>query len=139
MSNLSVKVIPRYDTLGFSSLYFCYTWWVWSSCLEFWSDVCNNNLRIMQLLPIRKVDICQQARYNIRISIANPNGQTVRWFMEYFKNFDQNCTCGQPIRWQQNYSDFFQKGFVNLNEFVALTCVLSNRITRLIYFEVTKI
>ena len=36
-------------------------------------------------------------------------------------------------------TDFFQKGFVNLNEFVALTCALSSSITRLIYFEATKI
>ena len=36
-------------------------------------------------------------------------------------------------------SELFQKGFVNLNEFVALTCALSSPITRLIYFEVTKI
>ena len=86
---------------------------------EFWSEFLKNNLRIMQLFSIRKDDICQQARHFIRISIANPDGEIVIWLMEYFKNFYQNCTCGQPIRWQQNYYGFLSERFC---EFEWICC-----------------
>ena len=80
----------------------------------------------MQLLPIRKVDICQQARYIIRILIAKQSDDL--WNISRISI--RIAPVANPSDDSRIISDFFQKGFVNLNEFVALTCALRNPITR---------